>query len=283
MANIITFANHKGGATKTTSAANLGVALAQLQPAPASRRPRRVLLIDADPQANLSTLFGCDPDLPGVRLEDVIEREIHTVVPQVWTSRPAPDQRRTRLAGGVHVLPCTDDLAIVARDNAAHPGFGGRLRNATALLRENYDYILIDTPPGRQALTTLALLATDYVIAPIRPADFDVEGAIRLTEMLENEIHPHNPGVKMLGVLLAQADPRWKIGANARDALGAANIKVFERIVPFAVSVGHAPRFTAPTIVLQPAGRVAAAYRHIATALDQALMGAGTDRLEATA
>jgi chromosome partitioning protein len=279
MANIITFANHKGGATKTTSAANLGVALAQLQPA--TRRPRRVLLIDADPQANLSTLFGCDPDLPGVRLEDVIERDFHTVAPAVWTSRPAPDQRLTRLAGGVHVLPCTDALAIVARDNAAQPGFGDRLRHATALLRENYDYILIDTPPGRQALTTLALLATDYVIAPIRPADFDVEGAIRLTEMLENEIQPHNPGVKMLGVLLAQADPRWKIGANARDALSAANIKFFGRIVPFAVSVGHAPRFTAPTIVLQPAGRVASAYRHIATVLDHALMGAGTHRHEA--
>jgi chromosome partitioning protein len=283
MAHVITFANHKGGATKTTSAANLGVALAQLQPHATSPRRRRVLLIDADPQANLSTLFGCDPELPGPRLEDVLEREHHTVAPDVWTRRPGPDQPPGSLPGGVELLPCTDELAIVTRDNAAQPGFSDRLRHATALLRDNYDYILIDTPPGRQALTTLALLATDYVIAPIRPADFDVEGAIRLTEMLENEIQPHNPGVKMLGVLLAQADPRWKIGANARDALSAANIKFFERIIPFAVSVGHAPRFTAPTIVLQPDGRVGSAYRDIAAVLDQALMGVHTDAQEAAA
>jgi chromosome partitioning protein len=265
MAHVIALANHKGGATKTTSAGNLGAALAM---APLHKR---VLLIDADPQANLSTLFGCDPELIGTRLEDVLERPDWPTVPRPWQVRRVAGAAPEPLPGGVHLLPCSDELESVVSENAAQPGFAGRLRAFVDLHRDDYDYVLIDTPPGRQALTTLALLAADYVIAPIRPADFDVEGAIRLTEMLEAEIHQHNPEVKMLGVLLAQVDRRWKLGESARQALSEANIRFFERIIPFAVSVGQAPRFQAPTIVLEPDGRVGSAYRDVAMVLDHAL------------
>jgi chromosome partitioning protein len=265
MAYVIAFANHKGGATKTTSVANLGAALAM--------RPlsRRVLLVDCDPQANLSTLFGCDPEVVGIRLEDLLEPAEWEHPPAPWTSRMVPDAAPQPLPGGVHMVPCTDELEIVVTENLAQPGFTTRLRSYVDALAASYDYILIDTPPGRQALTTAALLAADYVISPIRPADFDVEGAIRLTEMLENEIKHHNKDVKMLGVLLAQTDPRWKLGEHARDALTEAKIEFFEKIIPFAVSVGMAPRYQAPTIVLQPDGRVGSAYRDVAAVLDCAL------------
>jgi chromosome partitioning protein len=265
MAHVIALANHKGGASKTTSVANLGAALAA--------RPlgRRVLLIDADPQANLSTLFGCDPELPGMRLEDAIEQQAWDAPPAVWRSRPVAGGEPRPLAGGVHLLPCTEDLEVVVREHRDRDGFQHRLADLVALYRPDYDYIIIDTPPGRQALSTLALLAARFVIAPVRPADFDVEGAIRLTELLEQEIAQYNPQLKMLGVLVTQAQRTWKLAADTRLALAQANIGKLRREIPFAVRVGQAPRYRAPTIVLEPDSRVGSAYRGVAIDLHRAI------------
>jgi chromosome partitioning protein len=265
MAHVIALANHKGGASKTTTTANLGAAFAM---APLNKR---VLLIDADPQANLSTIFGCEPELIGMRLEDALERASWDDAPPPWRSRPVPDAESIALAGGIDMLPCTEDLEVVAAEHSATQGFAFRLKHLIALYDRAYDYILIDTPPGRQQLSTMALLAADFVIAPIRPADFDVEGAIRLTEMLEHEIAEYNPTVKMLGVLVTQADKRWKISASARHALAAQNIRIIDREIPFAVRVGQAPRYRAPTIVLEPDGRVGSAYRDVAVLLHAGL------------
>src|SRR4051812_38780500 len=107
MAQVIVLANHKGGASKTTSTANIGAALAM---APLSKR---VLLIDADPQANLSTVFGCEPEMIGLKLEDALERDSWDDAPPVWTSRQLPGEAPLALAGGVHILPCTEELETV--------------------------------------------------------------------------------------------------------------------------------------------------------------------------
>jgi chromosome partitioning protein len=271
MAHVIALANHKGGASKTTTTANLGAAFAM---APLRKR---VLLIDADPQSNLSTIFGCEPELSGLRVEDLLERPSWEAAPPAWISRPVPDAETIHLAGGVHLVPCTDDLEVVVAEQSRVDGFAFRLKNLVTLYRDQYDYILIDTPPGRQQLATMALLCADFVIAPIRPADFDVEGALRLTEMLEQEIAQHNPRVKMLGVLITQADRRWKIGASARASLTQQGIHIIPREVPFAVRVGQAPRYLAPTIVLEPDGRVGSAYRDIAILLDAGFAEAQDD------
>jgi chromosome partitioning protein len=263
MSNIIAITNHKGGCAKTTSAANLGAALA------AAPLRQRVLLIDADPQANLSTMFGCEPELPGLRLEDALENNTAPAPPAAWHARPLPDGPPVPLAGGIHLLPCTEDLDVVVADHitARTPDFQYRLRELVSRLREDYDYVLIDTPPGRQPLSTMALLAADWVIAPIRPADFDVDGAIGLVDMLDSEIAAYNPNIRMLGVLVTQTDRRWKIGEDARAALSRAGIGILAREIPFAVRVGQAPRFLAPTIVLEPDSRVGSAYRDVATAI----------------
>src|SRR3954466_1623363 len=104
MAQVIVFANHKGGCAKTTSTANIGVALASRPVA------KRVLLIDADPQANLSELFGCDDQpLPGVRLEDALARPSGEP-PAPWTQRPNADGALEPIPGGVDLLPCAEQL-----------------------------------------------------------------------------------------------------------------------------------------------------------------------------
>src|SRR4051812_28101039 len=105
MAAVIVFANHKGGCAKTTSTGNIGAALAS---PPVGKR---VLLIDADPQANLSELFGCDDrSLPGVRLEDALAQGATSDPPAPWTERPNADGQLEPIPGGVHLLPCTEEL-----------------------------------------------------------------------------------------------------------------------------------------------------------------------------
>lgn len=264
MAQVITLTNHKGGVGKTTSTANLGAALA--------RRGERVLLIDADPQANLGEAFGLDDDTePGIRLEDVLDRASWDEAPPVWTTRTDPDGQQVPLAGGIDMLPCTEALADVAADLSVQPGTEMRLRDAVNQLRAAYDWILIDTPPGLGPLSSMAMLAADAVIVPARPADFDIGGAVKVADLLEDEIRQWNPSVRLVGVLVSQVDRRWNLAHDTRVTLRDADIDMLDTMVPFAVRVGSAPRYRAPTVVLEPQSRVARAYAKLADALCEQL------------
>lgn len=266
--HVIVLANHKGGCAKTTTAANLAAALAN---PPISKR---VLLIDADPQANASELYGCeDPRLPGLRLEDVLSRRRWEQLPPVWTERPQLEGPREPMAGGIHLLPCTQALEEVITDlHVRDPeAFIYRLRDVVALFRSEYDYIILDTPPGLQALSSMALLAADWVIAPIRPADVDINGAVKLVALIEQNIEALNPRLRLFGVLLTQVEKRWRLGHDARAVLGEVGLPKIRREIPFAVRVGEAPRYMSPTVVHEPDGRVGSAYRDVAIELDTAL------------
>ena len=265
MAQVIAFANHKGGVGKTTGTANLGAALAQMG--------ERVLLIDADPQSNLGEAFGVDdPSEPGLRLEDVLEVAEWDTPPPVWTTRHA-DGVRVPLAGGVHLLPCTAELAHTVTTLVLQDGTELRLRNVVALYATRYDWILIDTPPGLGPLSSLAMLAARWIIVPARPADFDIGGAVKIADLLEQEIAAFNPDVELLGVLVSQADRRWSLGHDTRSTLKHADITRLPTEIPFAVRVGAAPRHAAPTVVLEPDSRVGRAYRRLARDLHAQLAG----------
>lgn len=268
MAHVIAFANHKGGVGKTTGTANLGAALAQMG--------ERVLLIDADPQSNLGEAFGVDdPAVPGLRLEDVLEHAAWSDSPPVWTTRLDADTgSQVSLAGGVHLLPCTAELATTIAAIAPQAGSEQRLRDVVALYHEHYDWILIDTPPGLGALSSMAMLAARWIIVPARPADFDIGGAVKIADLIEHEIVEFNPDVELLGVLVSQADRRWHLGHDTRSALKGAEVPRFDVEIPFAVRVGSAPRYASPTVILEPESRVGRAYRrlarHLADTLGQA-------------
>jgi chromosome partitioning protein len=265
MAHVIAFANHKGGVGKTTGTANLGAALAQMG--------ERVLLIDADPQSNLGEAFGVDdPTTPGLRLEDVLETAHWSGPPAVWTTRPdAETGVDVPLAGGVHLLPCTSELANTAAALVMQEGAEQRLRDVVALYHEHYDWVLIDTPPGLGPLSSMAMLAARWIIVPARPADFDIGGAVKVADLLEHEIVEFNPDVELLGVLVSQADRRWNLGQDSRSALKHSDIARFEVEIPFAVRVGSAPRYAAPTVVLEPDSRVGRAYQRLARQLREQL------------
>jgi chromosome partitioning protein len=255
---VIAFANHKGGVGKTTGTANLGAALALLG--------ERVLLIDADPQSNLGEAFGVDDASQlGLRLEDVLDQAQWDAAPPIWTTRQDPDSADALpLAGGVHMLPCTSELANTVAALASEPGAERRLRDVVALYDPEYDWILIDTPPGLGPLSSMAMLAARWIIVPARPADFDIGGAVKIADLLEHDIVEFNPDVELLGVLVSQVDRRWNLGHDTRSALKQADVPRLAIEIPFAVRVGSAPRYAAPIVVLEPASRVGRAYTRLA-------------------
>ena len=205
---MIVLANHKGGVTKTTSTANLGAMLAEAG--------RRVLIVDCDPQANLSEAFGWTEDVPG--------SGSRTCSP----TRPPPAGTRRRLAlqpdvapglawrERLRIIPSTDALADVAADlpATAGPGYELRLREVLEPLREQFDLILLDTPPGLGKLSGMAVLAADGLLIPALAADLDVRGAGKLYDLVEGEV----PGLRILGVLIAASERRWRVTRDAARA-----------------------------------------------------------------
>ncbi len=245
--------NHKGGVTKTTSTANLGATFAEAG--------RRVLIVDCDPQANLSEAFGWTEDLPGERLEDLLAHPaaVRYAPPPALQADVSPDlEWRERL----RIIACTDTLADVAADLPASAGEGWetRLREILEPLRDRFDFVLLDTPPGLGNLSGMAVLAADGLLISALPADLDVRGAGKLYDLVEAGV----ADLRILGVLIAASDQRWRIAQDAMSRMTADRMRVLPIQIPRAVRVASAPRYRAPTVVLEPDSMVSHAYRQVA-------------------
>jgi chromosome partitioning protein len=254
---VIVLANHKGGVTKTTSTANLGAMFAEAG--------RHVLIVDCDPQANLSEAFGWTEELPGERLEDLLTRPEAThryQPPPALLPDVAPDlawREQLRIIASTHVL------ADVAADLPALAGAGyeNRLRDVLEPLRDQFDVILLDTPPGRGNLSGMGMLAADGLLIPALAADLDVHGAGKLYDLVEGQV----PGLRILGVLIAASERRWRVTRDATNRMTTDAMRVLPVSVPRTVRVASAPRHRAPTAVLEPDSTTSHAYRRLAQLL----------------
>ena len=226
-----------------------------------------MLVVDCDPQANLSEAFGWTEDLPGERLEEMLAPSAPVVPPATpRRSRCSPTSvPRFRWRELLRIIPSTDALADVAADlpGLAGEGYAYRLAELLAPLRERFDVILLDTPPGRGNLSGMAVVAADGLLIPALAADLDVRGAGKLYDLVEGEM----PDLRILGVLIAASDRRWRITRDATDRMTADEMRVLPVSVPRAVRVASAPRFRAPTAVLEPDSMVTHAYRQLAQLL----------------
>jgi chromosome partitioning protein len=251
---VIALANHKGGVTKTTSTANLGAMFAEAG--------QRVLLIDCDPQANLSESFGWGEERPGERLEDLLARPeaaaryAPPVALQKDSAPKLPWRKRLR------IIPATDALADIAADlpREAGAGYETRLRDVLTPLRERFDVMLLDTPPGLGTLSGMAILAADGLLIPALAADLDVRGAGKIYDLVEGDL----PDLRILGVLIAASQRGWRITQDASARMAADQMHVLPIHVPRAVRVASAPRHRAPTAVIEPDSSVSHAYRKLA-------------------
>jgi chromosome partitioning protein len=250
---VIVLANHKGGVTKTTSTANLGALFAEAG--------YRVLMVDCDPQANLSEVFGWTEDVPGERLEDLLAR------PDAGGRYMPPLALQPDVGVGLEwrerlsILPCTDTLADVAADlpNTVGDGYELALDDLLAPLRAMFDFIVLDTPPGLGNLSGMAVIAADGLLIPALAADLDIRGAGKLYDLVEMNI----PDLKVLGVLIAASERRWRVTQDAADRMKADDMRVLPVRVPRTVRVASAPRYRAPTAVLEPDSIVTHAYRQV--------------------
>jgi chromosome partitioning protein len=191
MAGIIAVANQKGGVGKTATTANLGTALARLG--------HRILIVDMDPQGNLTASFGIQDQVGQTIADALLDRKNDLPVINV----------RNGLDGGLDLVPANATLAAVESSLSNKLGREFRLRDVLTANAEKYKLILIDTPPSLGLLTVNSLVAASRVIVPTEARFFSLQGLQGLEETI-SEVQYLNPTLKILGILLSKLDKRLR-------------------------------------------------------------------------
>jgi chromosome partitioning protein len=209
MATVIAVANQKGGVGKTTTTANLGAAL--------KTRGQRVLLIDLDPQGNLTSAFGLEREIAQTVAESLLDRRVPLPVVAVPNGAVDSDDE-TPPPPGLSVVPASVGLAMTETQLMNKLGRELRLRDQLLGVGGNYDFVLIDTPPALGVLTINALVAATKVIIPTEARFFSLQGLQMLEESIE-EILFLNPRLEVLGILLSKVDRRLREERQVADYL----------------------------------------------------------------
>jgi chromosome partitioning protein len=244
MGRVYVFVNQKGGVGKTTSAVNLGAYLAE--------EGKSVLLVDFDPQANLSSGVGAKPLKPGVY--ELISGEVSI-------------ERATRNTAvpRLKVIPAGIDLSGAAVELIEQENRDFFLKRALEPVRGIYDYILIDCPPSLGVLTLNGMTAADAVLIPMQCEYFAMEGLSLLLRTIKRVQKSLNPPLDIAGIFFTMYDPRTRLAQDVVKQVSAYfKQKVFTTIVPRNVRLSEAPSHGLPICLYDPQCAGARSYQTLA-------------------
>lgn len=243
---LLAIANQKGGVGKTTTAVNLGAALAELG--------YRVLVVDLDPQGNATTGLGVNARNLDSSIYDVILHDL-----------PLEDCIEPTNLRNLFLVPATIDLAGAEIELVPLFSRELRLKRAITTVLEDFDFVLIDCPPSLGLLTVNALAAAHEVAVPIQCEYYALEGLRQLLSNIERVRSNLNPNLSVTTIIMTMYDARTRLAEQVVDEVRRHfGDRVCRSVVPRTVRLSEAPSYGQPIIVFDPTSRGATAYRELA-------------------
>ena len=245
MARIIAIANQKGGVGKTTTAVNLAAALA--------RAPKRILLVDLDPQGNATMGSGVE------------KRELEASITNVMLGEAQARDVIVRCEDGYDLLPGNIDLTAAEIQLMDMAGREQKLKQALETVRADYDFIIVDCPPALSKLTVNALVAADGVLIPMQCEYYALEGLTALMDTVNKIKRVINPKLEIEGLLRTMFDPRNNLANDVSNQLTQHfGEKVYRTIIPRNVRLAEAPSHGLPVMLYDAQSSGAKAYLALA-------------------
>jgi len=254
-ARVLAIANQKGGVGKTTTAINLGTALAAIG--------EHVLIVDLDPQGNASTGLGIDRKTRQYSTYDVLTGEA-----------PLREAVMPTLVPRLSIAPSTLDLSGLELQIGQERDRAYRLRNALAPMNNTggteFTYVLVDCPPSLNLLTVNAMAAAHSILVPLQCEFFALEGLSQLLKTVEQVKDTLNPGLTIHGIVLTMHDARNNLSNQvAEDVRAHMGQKVYDTVIPRNVRISEAPSYGKPVLVYDLKCVGSEAYLRLATEVIQ--------------
>ena len=252
MCRVITIASQKGGVGKSTTCVNLGIGLA--------KEGKRVLLIDADAQGNMSACLGvAEPDELEVTLVNLMEKVVND---EPWE----PSEGIHHHDEGVDFLPANIELAGLETTLVNVMSRETIMRQYVNEMRRSYDYILIDTMPSLGMMTINALVAADSVLIPVEAAYLSVKGLQQLIKTIGRVRRQLNQGLQIEGILLTMVDNRTNYAKDISALLienYGSKVRIFQNSIPISVRAAEISAEGVSIYRHDPKGKVASAYQSL--------------------
>lgn len=251
MATVISVTNQKGGVGKTTTAVNLAFFLA--------KDKYKVLLVDFDPQGNATSGLGIEKNDLKKSMTDVI-----------LGNAPISEAIIETKYKNMFIVPTTPELANVEVEMAKAAKRFIRLKEVINTVANQYDYVIIDSPPSLSLLTVNGMIASEYLLLPVQTEFYALEGVAQLLDSMKLVRKAMNPNLKLLGVLATMYDKRTSLSAEVLEEVKKYfKDKVFETTIPRNVRVAEAPSHGAPIGSYDKFSKGAKAYKSLAKEVEQ--------------